>query len=250
MVCAASVPRDVAGLTNGDVDPASSLEDRYPVVFSINCLTGRFDQETDPAIGTDTESFAEATLRQVGGGGVAVIAASRVSSTSRNQFVSQGLFDAYWNDTVIGFNRAIAGAPTTFRLGDALLYAKDWLLTNYPASDSDTIDQIEIYHLHGDPTLEVWTEAPRLFGAIRQDWIILAGRPVLRVELTSAAGAPHLALWQGDVEASPARLVSEVVKRAGVTRVYHLARPAVTAATSLYVSQAGYETAIQTVALP
>lgn len=242
---------DVGLLTNGDVDPASSLEDRYPVVFSINCLTGRFDQETDPDVSTPAESFAEVALRQLGGGGVAVIAASRVSSTSRNQYVAQGLFDAYWNNVVIGFNRTIAGAPTTFRLGDALIYAKDWLLTNYPdPSDAYTIDQVEIYHLHGDPTLEVWTEAPRLFGAIRQDWILVGGVPVLRVELTSQLGTPHLALWQGDVEASRAQLVSETVKRSGVTRVYHLPRPAAGAATSLYVSQPGYETAIRTVALP
>ena len=73
---------------------------------------------------------------------------------------------------------------------------------------------------------------------------------MLRVELTSQLGTPHLALWQGDVEASRAQLVSETVKRSGVTRVYHLPRPAAGAATSLYVSQPGYETAIRTVALP
>ena len=237
------------GVQNGDIDPADAYEDRYPVVFSINCSTGRFDQETDPTF-PDDESFAEQVLRDTDGGGVAVIAATRTTDTDLNQFIAEGLFDFYWHDVTVAFSRNVAGAPITLRLGDALVYAKDWLLTQPTTEVALTVDQVEEYHLHGDPTLEMWIEAPLPFGGLRAGWVIVAGVPVLHVEFTSAAGAPQLALWQADAEVSRARLVRSTVKHGGVDWIYELDRPATAGATALYLTQPGYRPSITTIAPP
>ena len=184
---------NLAGLSNGDVDPADEYEDRLPVVFSINCTSGRFDQETDPVPPLPVrESFAEEILRLSDGGAVAVIAASRASSTSRNQVVSRGLFDGLWSEVVTNFNPSMASnpLPTTLRLGDVLNYAKEWVLTTYPdPADAYTIDQVEMYHLHGDPTLEVWTARPATF-APTLVWIERTpGNFVLQLQVFTGPGA-------------------------------------------------------------
>lgn len=255
--------RDVDALKNGDIDPADAYEDRYPVMFNISCLTGRFDEETDSTIaaGDAEESFADEMLRSsTDAGVVAVIAASRASSTLKNQFMARGLFDAYWQNVVIGFNRTTVAAPSTFRLGDALIYAKDYQLMMietsvlgfaYPADEAHMVDQVEMYHLHGDPTLEMWTEAPIGFGVLQSGWRQLAGGGrVFRVQLESAAGTPHVAFWQGDQPAGTARLVSSTARHGVVRRVYELDEPAgvATTVTTLYVTQPGHAPSITAVA--
>jgi hypothetical protein len=208
---------NLSGLSNGDVDPADEYEDRLPVVFSINCTSGRFDQETDPVPPLPVrESFAEEILRLSDGGAVAVIAASRASSTSRNQVVSRGLFDGLWSEVLTSFDPSMAGnpLPSTLRLGDVLNYAKEWVLTTYPdPADAYTIDQVEMYHLHGDPTLDVWTALPATFTPTLV-WIERTpGNFVLQLQvLTTPAGLamPHLALWDATRQVAPATLTRAV----------------------------------------
>jgi peptidase C25-like protein len=205
---------NLGGLTNGNVDPADEYEDRLPVVFSINCSSGTFDQETNPVPPVPVrESFAEEILRQADGGAVAVIAASRASSTSRNQVLSRGLFDALWGEVLATFDPSMAWnpLPSTLRLGDVLNYAKEWVLTTYPdPADAYTIDQLEMYHLHGDPTLDVWTALPATL-APTLVWIERTpGDFVLQVQVQTlpvGLAPPHFTLWDAVREVAPATVV-------------------------------------------
>jgi len=150
-----------------------------PVVFSMNCSTGLFDNETNPAgdrpldpatpypygpaVQNDTY-FAERLLRRADGGAVGVVAATRDSPSWANNALTRGLFDAVWPGTVPGYGTS----ASTRRLGDMLNYAKLYALTEMTAPGAsvdvdvlaDVLSELYLWHVIGDPTLEMWTSRP------------------------------------------------------------------------------------------
>jgi hypothetical protein len=146
---------DVSNLTNGD---------KLPVVFSINCQTGWFDNETDDhSDGTSYSdiSFAEAWHRNPNGGAVGVIAATRVSYSGHNDTLVKGFYDAIWPNFL-----SYTPSPGRFsdpqrRMGDVLNYGKLYYATQYSDSDTRKIE-FEEFHYFGDPTTQIWTALPNL----------------------------------------------------------------------------------------
>ena len=161
-----------------------------PVVFSVNCSSGLFDHETNPGEplpahrsgqpypclpgpgqsntckASQTETyFAERLLRKPGGGAVGVIAATRDSPDLGDDALTRGLFDAVWPDIdpKIGF-----GATSRRRLGDILNYGKLYVLSQCgiqqslgkPVPALDVLSVFSLFHVLGDPTLEMWTSKP------------------------------------------------------------------------------------------
>jgi hypothetical protein len=169
--------------TKDDVDFYLKNKDLLPVVFSISCSTGLFDNETNPGEyrtldpdkpypsteippygtgpGTENETyFIERMLRKVGGGAVGVIAATRDSPSSANDALTRGLFDAIWPNTIPDFG----DKTSKRRLGDILNHAKVYMLTQLglpqptePISGWQGWDELFLFHAIGDPTLEIWT---------------------------------------------------------------------------------------------
>ena len=143
----------VLGLTNGA---------RLPVVFSMNCETGWFDNETDnPLHGTGyyEVTFAEAWQRNQNGGAAGIVAPTRISYGGYNDYLDKGLFDAVWP----GF---LPYAPTPgpfsnpqYRMGQVLNYAKLYMATVYGEGTTREIT-FEMFHYFGDPTMEIWTTRP------------------------------------------------------------------------------------------
>ncbi len=134
---------DVNALTNGAL---------LPVVFSINCASGIFDTETDAAAYNSSStlvSFGETFLRKANGGAVAVIGDTRSSSTNVNNDMAEGLFLGVILGKILG----------QVRLGNVLTFAKVWL-TLAGWDGSNLLQELEIYNLLGDPTLEMWTSQP------------------------------------------------------------------------------------------
>lgn len=168
-------------LKRADVVDAQLLHngDLLPVVFSLNCSTGLFDNETNPAgdrtldpstpyphgpTAQDESYFAERLLRRADGGAIGVIAPTRDSPTWANDALTRGLFDAVWPATLSGYGTSLA----TRRLGDMLNYAKLYTLTEMTAPTSvvdvsvfdDVLSELYLWHVIGDPTLEMWTSRP------------------------------------------------------------------------------------------
>lgn len=166
-------------LTPDDIDTRLTNGEHLPVVFSMNCSTGFFDNETNPAGDRDQLNpeyyphgaavknetyFAERLLRRQTGGAVGVIAATRDSPSWANNALTRGLFDAVWPGTVptYGTSKSIR------RLGDMLNYAKLYLFTemSVPGVDvdvdalTDVASELALWHVLGDPTLELWTSNP------------------------------------------------------------------------------------------
>lgn len=135
-----------------------------PVVFSINCSSGLFDDEANPgAEGTTATGvyFAERMLRDPDGA-VGVIGDTRVSPSWPNTALAKGLFDAIWPGTLPSFGNNTSKR----RLGDILNHAKLYLLTQAGGDGPDGLsyanlyDMMYLYHVIGDPTLEIWTHDP------------------------------------------------------------------------------------------
>jgi hypothetical protein len=168
-------------LTKGDIDTLFETTPHLPVVFSMNCSTGFFDNETNPsgnrsatlpnyypyglAVANETY-FAERLLRLRNGGAVGVIAATRDSPSWANNALARGLFDAVWPGTLPTYGTS----NSIRRLGDMLNYAKIYLLTAMSAPDvevdvdalADVGSELSLWHVIGDPTLEMWTSRPAM----------------------------------------------------------------------------------------
>lgn len=147
---------DVDGLVNGNLTP---------VVFSIACQTGWFDNETDDATlntGNNDESFCEHFIRHNNGGSVAIMGATRNSWTGYNDFMMFGIHKAIWPAYVP--NQAIPGAEANqlLGMGQVMNFGKLYMAMEYNSSTERTI-QFEMYHMFGDPEMPIWTTAPVTF---------------------------------------------------------------------------------------
>jgi hypothetical protein len=130
---------DVEGLTNGEL---------LPVVFSINCLTGKFDSY---------ECFSEIFLRKEDGGAVAVFGASRVSYSGYNDYLARGFYDAQWPD----FDEDVGDNVHLYSLGEILNYGKYYMANTWGDSWGYERLTFELFHIFGDPTMQIWTSLPQ-----------------------------------------------------------------------------------------
>ncbi|MEX1020315.1 MAG: C25 family cysteine peptidase, partial [Litorilinea sp.] len=157
---------DHTALTNGNLTP---------VVYSINCASGLFDNETrNPANDAATYNtttggvyWAEDLLRRPGGA-VGIIGDNRNSPTWANSALARGLIDATWPGTV-----SEGTATSINRLGDIMNYGKLYMLgqvgvaqTAGSVSQQSADDDVLMYHVFGDPTLAMWTASPHRFSLV------------------------------------------------------------------------------------
>jgi hypothetical protein len=157
------------------------------IFYSINCLTGQFNQNPK-------ESFAEKNLRMEGAA-PSLIAASRVSSSTLNNYLEKALFDATFGGVIPTFPSGTASYPITFsRLGDVLNYAKSYLPVSASGSPEYIKDHFEIYHVIGDTTIELWTTAPRLV-SVKAALKVAMRRKVLDILLSECPKGCTLTIW-------------------------------------------------------
>ncbi len=171
---------------HGDVDgwgePAYSrshvaaLDNADPsFVFSINCLTGKFD--------ASSECFAE-TFHRHASGALGVIAASEISYSFVNDTYVWGMFDSMWPDFDPGY-----GAAGDHRMLPAFANAagKYYLnASNWPYNSGDKEVTHYLFHHHGDAFSTVYSELPTSLD-VAHDQALLSG--VDFFEVTADAGA-------------------------------------------------------------
>jgi len=165
-----------------------SVTGKMPTMFySVNCLTGQFD------LSTPTESFAEKILRMERAA-PSLVAATRGSHTWLNDDLMKALFDAMWGGVLPTFSGATASYPVRHnRLGDVLNYGKAYLPIAMSGSGEYIKDHFEIYHVVGDPTLEMWRARPRR--VTMQAWV--KGR-FLHIRLYRSLKDSVLTIWSGE----------------------------------------------------
>lgn len=139
--------KDILTLSNGNL---------LPVVFSISCFTGKFDQN----------DFAQKFLKHKNGGCVGIIAGSYLTSIRTNTEFACGIFNAIWPTP--GLN--LGATPTVpdnnhssnLELGrilrDGLSYCesitKGWVAM---------VSTKKRYHVFGDPSMMMFTQTPIQF---------------------------------------------------------------------------------------
>lgn len=165
-----------------------AITSEYPTIFySVNCLTGKFD------LTAPTESFAEMILRMKGGA-PSLVAATRVSGTFRNDSLEKALFDAMWPGVLPTFPGSTASYAVRYnRLGDILNYAKSYLPVKHSGDSVGIKDHFEIYHVIGDPTLELWAAAPVII-AVRAT----ISRNHLLIQLSVCPKGSVVTIWYRD----------------------------------------------------
>ncbi len=148
------------GFTTNDINDLTN-SNRPSVVYSVNCASGLFDNETNGG-NVNGIYWAEKLLRHDNGGAVGIIGDTRNSPTWANSALSRGLFDATWPGVV-----PEGGAGSIRRLGDILNYGKSYLAgqvgvaqTAGSVSQTSANDDIILYHVYGDPTMQMWTSNP------------------------------------------------------------------------------------------
>jgi hypothetical protein len=162
---------------------ASVTGNRFPVVFSINCASGIFDNETVDlpgniwgsgyGPGASTVHWAESFVRRHDGA-LAVIGDTRSSATVDNNHMTLGLFDGVFPGLVPGYGPL----QPVQRLGDLLNHAKAYVAAvaagsvanQHPLDTGGTRpavvnlrQQLNIYNLLGDPTVKLRTSPPWRF---------------------------------------------------------------------------------------
>ena len=152
-------------LTNSHISSMTNAT-MLPVMFSTNCSSGHFDG--------GYECFCEEMLTADGMGSVASVGATRTSYSGYNDELCKGYFDSIWP----GFDPNYPAPGDTnplsnplYRMGQVVNYGKFWMYDKYvltggggyPWTPSSTTTQMEfeMFHLHGDPTMEIWTSLPQ-----------------------------------------------------------------------------------------
>ncbi|MCG6879994.1 MAG: C25 family cysteine peptidase [Deltaproteobacteria bacterium] len=159
--------------------------DQQCILFSINCLTGSFHE-------TSKDIFSQKMLA-LNGGAPTLIAANFITSTWHNDNLARALFDAVWPGIIPVFPKKNKRyALKNCRMGDLLNYAKAFLLLQHGAN-AETKEQLELYHVIGDPTLEIWGAEPSL-----QSLGVSMVENTLHITMDTCPRSAILTVWQGD----------------------------------------------------
>lgn len=135
------------GLSNGNLTP---------IVFSINCLTGKF---------LETECFSEKFLRYQDGGAAGVFGHAEVSYSGWNDGLAIGLIDAIWANPGLIPNFTGSGgvnSPTLsphssiYEMGDVANQGLIRMVETW--ADNEYTHQL--FHYFGDPAMKMWTAQP------------------------------------------------------------------------------------------
>ena len=173
---------NLAGLVNGDLQP---------VVISIDCNVGWFDGETDQNddanldnennLMFDIECFSEEITRRQNSGAVAAIGSSRLSYVYANDDLIEGLIDAVWPS----YNVTTASGGI-YKLGQILMYGKSYVAYQHGYNDRFTNTTYNLYHLFGDPEMDIWTSEPQELHVLHPEKIGSKGLQSFMVNVTDS----------------------------------------------------------------
>lgn len=140
-----------------------SNQDKLPIVFSLNCKTGRFQESST------TDCFAETFLKKENGGCVAIYAATGSSFSGYNDALATGMFDAIWPSPGLRsiFPNSSNGSevsPTpspTYELGQILAVGMTRMQETWGAIRTTGAQYTrKLFHLFGDPSMQIYTACP------------------------------------------------------------------------------------------
>jgi len=140
-------------------DIAALYNNKFPILFNVNCATGKFNAETESQssetatekINTDKESLSEQLLNTQHGV-VAIIAPTQETTYPVNNIFNQGLMGGIWPKM---FQECTSPAQ---RLGQVLYRGRIKVLREYDTNgwlDERILGIFRKYHILGDPALHI-----------------------------------------------------------------------------------------------
>ncbi len=149
------------GNTSGWGEPSYNIgslggltNDMYPFVFSINCLTGKYNSATP----TFTEVF-----HRMEHGALGLVAASEVSYSFVNDTFVWGMFDGMWPEFMPDYSGYTLPAPGAMNLRTAfgMAYGKYFLAgSGWPYNQGSKDVTYHLFHHHGDAFMSIHSEMP------------------------------------------------------------------------------------------
>ncbi len=178
---------NISQLTNGD---------KTPIVWSINCLTGKF---------LESECFSEKFLRHTPGGAVGVFGHAEVSYSGYNDALAMGCFDAIWD--IPGFipsftgsggisNPTLASHGTILTMGDVVNQSLTRMTETWGSNQYTN----ELFHYFGDPAMRIWTDIPVDITASNQDSIQCGSDTMLQINSCSVSDGLATFVVDGDLK--------------------------------------------------
>ena len=132
-----------------------------PIVFSITCNTGAFDQG---------KCFAKTSITHHRGGGSAVIAATEKSLSKWNNSLAIGVFCTLYNNPINSdfLKSNDIKHQDGWRIGQILDQGLRLMASNFNKITDFKYNkyQYEIYHCFGDPTMLIRTKEPSKYEAV------------------------------------------------------------------------------------
>nr|NQU92919.1 PKD domain-containing protein [Bacteroidota bacterium] len=155
------------GYDIGNVDALTNGE-RRPAIWSINCQTGWFDNETDdPICDSDDECFVEHWLRHSTGGSCLLFGATRTSYSGINDRLIWGWMNAIWPYFTTWHYDTLPIVAPVYQMGRVMDQGKDYMLTRIHSGwEPKRRTALEEYHVFSDPTIEMWTAFPSNFTSL------------------------------------------------------------------------------------
>ena len=133
--------------------------DMLTFVFSINCLTGKYNWSS--------ECFTEA-FHRMEHGALGVIAASGLSYSFVNDTYVWGMYDSMWPDFDPGYGNDPTG-PNDLRPCFASAYGKYYLdASNWPYNPGSKVITYHLFHHHGDAFITLYSEVPQNLTVLHQ----------------------------------------------------------------------------------
>jgi len=150
--------------------------DEYIYVFSINCLTGKYNLVN--------ECFAE-KFHRMPHGAVGLIAASEVSFSFVNDTYVWGMWDHLWQDFLPDFNTTPDHRGLMPAFGNAA--AKYFLeQSQWPYNENSKAVTYNLFHHHGGAFLTLYSEVPADL-LVTHDIVMLGGLYYFTVQADSGA---------------------------------------------------------------
>jgi len=148
--------RDHGGVTGWgepdyDIGDLSGLQnDMCPFVFSINCLTGKYNSAGECL----TEAF-----HRMACGSLGLVAASEVSYSFVNDTFVWGMFDGLWPEFIPDYS---GDSDSELRTAFAMAYGKYFLQqSSWPYNAERKQRTYHLFHHHGDAFMTLHSEVPQ-----------------------------------------------------------------------------------------
>jgi len=152
-------------------------ENDLSFVFSINCLTGKYN--------ISSACFAE-TFHRDDYGALGIIAASETSYSFVNDVYTWGMWDEMWPD----FDPNYGTGPSNsdwIRPCFANSYGKHYLsASNWPSNPQNKPHTYHLFHHHGDAFMYVYSEVPQNL-SVSHDDVVVPGASSFSVTASSGA---------------------------------------------------------------